>query len=45
MIALEPKFVLEGIGAVGTENTYLVTDVGLELLTDCPQELVDLLAL
>lgn len=45
VIALEPKFVLEGIGAVGTENTYLVTDVGLELLTDCPQELVDLLAL
>ncbi len=43
VIALEPKFVLEGIGAVGTENTYLITETGLELLTDCPQDLINLL--
>ena len=33
VIAFEPKFVLPGIGAVGIENTYLVTDSGIEKLT------------
>ena len=33
VIAFEPKFVLPGIGAVGIENTYLVTDSGVEKLT------------
>lgn len=28
--AFEPKFVLAGIGAVGIENTFLVTDSGVE---------------
>lgn len=42
VLALEPKFVLEGIGAVGTENTYLVTENGLELLTPCEETLLDL---
>jgi Xaa-Pro aminopeptidase len=31
-IALEPKFTLPGIGAVGTENTFLVTPDGLKAL-------------
>lgn len=37
-IALEPKFVLDGIGPVGAENTYLVTEHGLELLTGGVEE-------
>ena len=31
--ALEPKFVFPGEGAVGVENTYLVTETGFENLT------------
>lgn len=41
-IALEPKFVLPEIGAVGVENTYLVTENGLENLTVLHEELVSL---
>ncbi|MDE7125554.1 MAG: Xaa-Pro peptidase family protein, partial [Muribaculaceae bacterium] len=33
VIALEPKFVIPGTGAVGIENTYTLTDAGLEPLT------------
>lgn len=33
VIAVEPKLVFPGIGAVGVENTYLVTDDGVERLT------------
>jgi Xaa-Pro aminopeptidase len=32
-VALEPKFVFPGAGAVGIENTYAVTDGGGEKLT------------
>lgn len=32
-LALEPKFVIPGVGAVGVENTYLVHPDGLESLT------------
>jgi Xaa-Pro aminopeptidase len=32
-IAIEPKFVLPGIGAVGIENTYIVHDDRLEKVT------------
>ena len=32
-LALEPKFVLPGVGAVGVENTYVVRGAGLECLT------------
>lgn len=42
VIAIEPKFVIPGVGAVGVENTYLVTDNGLECLTNFPEELADL---
>lgn len=38
-LAIEPKFVLPGIGALGVENTYVVTEQGLENLTNYPEEL------
>lgn len=41
-IALEPKFVIPGTGAVGNENTYLVTAQGLENLTPFNEEIMDL---
>ena len=42
VIAFEPKFVLPHIGAVGIENTYLVTETGIENLTPAPEEIIDL---
>ena len=42
VFALEPKFVLPGIGAVGIENTYLVTSQGVEKLTNAPEEVIRL---
>jgi len=41
VIALEPKFVLPDIGAVGIENTYLITDSGVEKLTVGEEEIVE----
>ena len=41
-IALEPKFVIPGVGAVGVENTYRVTPEGLESLTVFPEEIQEL---
>jgi Xaa-Pro dipeptidase len=38
--AFEPKLVYPGIGAVGVENTYVVTADGVEALTRCPEALV-----
>lgn len=38
--ALEPKFVLPGIGAVGIENTYIVQEDGLENITLHKEELI-----
>ena len=38
-LALEPKFVLPGIGAIGVENTYIVTPGGLESITIFPEEI------
>ena len=43
VIALEPKFVIPGVGAVGIENTYVVTGNGLECLTPFPEEIAELL--
>lgn len=40
--ALEPKFVLPGIGAVGIENTYIVHENGLEKITLCEEALVSI---
>ncbi len=39
VIALEPKFVIPGTGAVGIENTYAVTANGLEALTHSPEQI------
>ena len=43
VIALEPKFVIPGVGAVGIENTYAITATGCECLTNMPEELQQLL--
>ncbi len=42
IIALEPKFVIPGTGAVGIENTYLVSEHGLKSLTPALEELIPL---
>lgn len=42
VIALEPKFVIPGVGAVGIENTYIVTDNGMECITHAPEEIISL---
>ncbi len=42
VIALEPKFVIPHIGAVGIENTYVVTAQGLQCLTNAPEEIIGL---
>lgn len=39
VIAVEPKFFFPGKGAVGLENTYAVTEHGLERLTVSPDDL------
>lgn len=39
VLAIEPKFVVPKVGAVGIENTYVVTDSGLENITPAPEEL------
>ncbi len=39
-IALEPKFVIPGTGAVGVEDTFLVTPSGMVNLTPCAPALV-----
>lgn len=42
VIALEPKFVIPGVGAVGVENTYVVNDNGMECITLAPEEIISL---
>ena len=42
VFALEPKYVIPGVGAVGIENSFLVTDNGLEKLTLFPEEIIQL---
>ncbi len=43
VIAIEPKFVMPGVGAVGIENTYLVKDEGeAECLTIAPEKIIQL---
>lgn len=41
-IAIEPKFVIPQVGAVGVENTYVVSESGLVNLTPFPEEMVEL---
>ena len=40
--ALEPKFVIPEVGAVGIENTFLVTETGIEKLTLFEEEIIPL---
>ncbi len=40
VFALEPKFVFDGLGAIGIENTWRVTAAGVERLTLAPEEIV-----
>lgn len=43
ILALEPKFVIPGTGAVGIENTYCVRDnAPAMLLTNAPEEIIPL---
>lgn len=42
VFALEPKFVIPGIGAVGIENSFLVTETGLEKLTLAEENIIQL---
>ena len=42
VIALEPKFVIPKTGAIGIENTYVVTPDGLKPLTNTPEGLTSL---
>ncbi len=38
--AVEPKFVVPGLGAVGIENTYAVTEGGTRRLTTAPEDII-----
>lgn len=42
VIAIEPKFVIPHVGAVGIENTYIVRDDRLECITNAPEEISEL---
>jgi len=42
VFALEPKIVLPGVGPVGIENTWIVTDEGLECTTRAPEGIIKL---
>ena len=42
VFALEPKMVLPNVGPVGIENSWVVTQDGVEKLTQCPEEIVEL---
>ena len=42
VIALEPKFVIEGVGAVGIEDTYIVGKTESERVTHLGNEIIDL---
>ena len=40
--ALEPKFIIDGVGPVGVENTYVMRNGGCEKLTLCEENIVRL---
>lgn len=42
VFALEPKIVLPGVGPLGIENSWVVTTNGLEKLTLCAEEIIEL---
>jgi Xaa-Pro dipeptidase len=39
VLALEPKFVFPGLGTVGVEDTYVMTENGLQLLNDLDDDI------
>lgn len=42
VIAIEPKFIIDGVGAVGIENSYAVNADGLEKLTTAEENILQL---
>lgn len=42
VIALEPKYVIPQVGAVGVESTYVITDAGMKCITNFPDEITEL---
>ena len=42
VFALEPKIVIPEVGPVGVENTWVVTNEGIEKLTNCNESIVEL---
>lgn len=42
VFALEPKYVIPGVGAVGNENSFLVTETGLEKITRFTEDIIQL---
>lgn len=42
VFALEPKIVLPGVGPLGIENSWVVTAEGVEKLTHCKEEIIEL---
>lgn len=42
VIALEPKFVIPHVGAVGIENTYVICSDTVEKLTNAPEDIINL---
>lgn len=42
-IALEPKFVIPDVGAVGIENTYIIAEDCAVCLTNAPEEIIPLI--
>ena len=42
VFALEPKIVIPGVGPVGIENSWVVTNEGIEKLTKCNEEIIEL---
>ena len=42
VVAIEPKFVIPGVGAVGVENTYIVRTDHLECITNASEEMIEL---
>jgi Xaa-Pro aminopeptidase len=43
VIAVEPKFVIEGVGAVGLEDTYIIGETGSEKITHLESGIINLL--
>ena len=41
VLAIEPKLVFAGRGAVGIENQYAMTGDGFETITTAPEELIE----